>query len=59
MPPDLEALLKSEKSERESEVSSIRETAAKNRDDLTESLERDRADVRVRDRMDQGANSIA
>ena len=46
-----------ERSERESEVSSIRETAAKNRDDLTESLERDRADVR--DRMDQGDNSIA
>ena len=51
--PDLEAALKSERSERESEVSSIRETVAKNRDELAESLAKDRADVQ--DRMDQEA----
>ena len=54
---DLEAALKLERSERETEVSSIRETVVKNRDELTESLEKDRADVR--DRMDEGGNSLA
>ena len=48
---DLEAALRSERSERESEATSIRETVAKNREDLAESLEKDRAEVQ--DRMEE------
>ena len=50
---DLEAALRLERSERESEATCIRETVAKNREDLAESLEKDRAEVR--DRMEEDA----